>query len=127
MLNNIDPKLWNGWKFLNSIALTYDNKYKKQYILFFENLKYTLPCEICKVHYTEYFDKSDKETVFKNSDNLLNWLITLRNNIYKMNKRNKSFNVQSTIDEIFNKSYNFNLLIIFFIILILLYIYYKIE
>jgi hypothetical protein len=124
-INSIDPIYWgkHGWIFLNSIALTYNPAYKENYKNFIEQLPYIIPCKSCGEKLRS--NMSTLDNALNSKENLLNWLINIRNEIYDeigipQNKKN----VKSSVDEIFliNSNNNYLWLCSSMIILIILII-----
>lgn len=124
-IKSIDPKYWGyeAWNFLFAIALTYDVSQKNEYKNFFNQLQYVLPCDSCKIHYTENL-KSFTDDVLDSKENLLNWLTTIRNKIYVFqHNNNKQKTLKDNIDLIYNKNFNYGYILLFvFIVIIFLYI-----
>lgn len=124
-INSIDPIYWgkHGWIFLNSIALTYNPAFKENYKNFMEQLPYIIPCKSCGEKLRR--NMSTLDNALNSKENLLNWLINIRNEIYDdigipQNKKN----IKSSVDEIFliNTNNNYLLLCSSMIILVILII-----
>jgi hypothetical protein len=101
-IKSIDPEYWgkSGWIFLNSIALTYDPSNKEHYRQFILQLPYILPCKTCGDNLKKNMDNLDE--ALESKENLILWLINLRNEIYITNHTKwKQKNFNSTFDEIF--------------------------
>ena len=101
-IKSINPEYWgkSGWIFLNSIALTYKPEYKENYREFFLQMPYILPCKTCGENFKKNINNLDE--VLNSKESLLNWLINIRNNIYKDNNTEwKQKSIKSTFDEIF--------------------------
>jgi len=103
-IKSIDPIYWgkSGWIFLNAIALTYNPEYKDSYRDFFNQLPYILPCKSCGTKLKS--NMINLEYALESKDNLLNWLINIRNEIYIDNgipQYKKT--IKDTFDEIFYK------------------------
>lgn len=81
-VDSINPKYWgrSGWRFLNSIALTYKPEYKEKYKLFFLQLQYILPCDECGVDIKNSMYLLDD--ALKSKESLLLWLLYIRNKTY---------------------------------------------
>ena len=131
-MESIDSKYWgkHTWIFLNSIALTYDNKNKQEYIKFLNQLQYVLPCKKCNEHFRQKLLLL-KDSDMENKDTFLNWLIMVRNSIYTDQQR-PLITKEDSINEIFNncnnnKIYNIIYLVIFIIFFILLFKYINIK
>jgi hypothetical protein len=128
--DSINSKYWgkHGWIFLNSIALTYDGSNKEEYLKFFNQLQYVLPCKKCREHYKKNI-LTLNNSVLQNKDTLLKWLIDIRNSINIENNR-PLITKEETINEIYIdynyiKYYKIIFLILLVIFIILLFIYLK--
>jgi hypothetical protein len=127
-ITTIDPKYWGrcGWIFLNSIALTFDETFKDKYKQFILSLPYILPCKKCGYHLKESINKiKNIDTVLKNKETFINWLLEIRNNIYiEQNKHIKT--IKDEINEIFNiyENNQIEYLIVILVILIIIYFIY---
>jgi len=125
-IDSIKPMYWGkcGWKFLNSIALTYKPEYKENYKLFFSQLQYILPCYECGLDIKNSMHLLDD--ALKNKESLLLWLLNIRNNIYiKQNRPTKT--LTDTFNEIYkidNTTIIVQTMIYVCILLILVFIYY---
>ena len=81
----MDTRFWgkDGWKLLHSIVVKFpDNPTKKQqkiYKLFFNSLKYVLPCIYCRNSFTEYTNKLKIDNYMTNSKSLSYWLYLIHN------------------------------------------------
>lgn len=120
-IKSIDPKYWgkSGWIFLNSIALTYKPELKESYKNFILQLPNVLPCKTCGENLKKNMCTLDNALI--NKENLLKWLINVRNGIYSDNgEKYKSKNIKSTIDEIFYLNSNSSQLYLWVIVSILL-------
>jgi len=119
-------KIWGpqAWTFLHTITLNYPdnptNQDKNNYYSFFSNLKHVLPCEKCKNHYNENFNKYNLEQNLNSKDDLVKWLIDIHNEVNKSNdKKIWTYDeVYNEYNNIYNPSNTVNNIIIFVIILI---------
>jgi hypothetical protein len=75
--------LWgnSAWTFLHYITFNYpinpsDNE-KKNYKKLFKNLKYTLPCDECKIHYKKMIKFFPIDIYLENRWSLIWWLFTI--------------------------------------------------
>jgi len=126
---NINNNIWgpSAWLFLHTITFNYPddptNQDKNNYYSFFSNLKHVLPCEKCKKHYAENFNKYDLEQNLNSKDDLVEWLIDIHNEVNKSNNK-KIWSYDEVYNEynnnIYNPSNTVNNIIIFIIILIVL-------
>ena len=118
------------WIFINSIALTYKPEYKESYRQFIIGLPNILPCKTCGENLKKNIQNLD--IALESKENLLNWLINVRNGIYIDNGEAwKQKNMKETFDEIFSTStYNSNMywwLLFSIIILVVLFILLYVE
>jgi hypothetical protein len=79
----MDPEKWgpHGWYFIESCVLNIDDSAKiPRYVEFLESLQHVLPCEGCRIKYTNYLLKNpipgDKEGVQE-------WVRGLHNDVRK--------------------------------------------
>jgi hypothetical protein len=80
------PTCWGPplWFSLHSIAFAYDpNSDRQKYYDFFSNLGYVLPCEECKVHYTQNFNKDEFARALESNEGLFRWVYDLHNRVNK--------------------------------------------
>jgi hypothetical protein len=76
------------WHLFHTISLNYNDKYKEEYIIFFDTLKTIIPCGICRKHYIENTSKNDMEIDKNiNNDKIFNWTIDMHNSVNKMNRK----------------------------------------
>lgn len=88
------PEVWGppSWIFLHSITMNYPNKPnkedKKNMLRFFDSLKYILPCDSCSKNLQRHIRKRPlNNKVLRCRDSLIRWLIDIRNDINKENKK----------------------------------------
>ena len=80
-----DPKIWGPvlWKFLHIMAHNYPEhptpQTKASSRQFFFSLRHLLPCEICRIHYSEFLAKRQPET--DSAEALQEWLLSLHNEV----------------------------------------------
>lgn len=86
----IHTNFWGpgAWEFLHSITFNYPihptSQEKETTRQFFHLLKYILPCERCRQHYTEGIEKiMPIEPHLKNRDTLSRWLVRFHNIVNK--------------------------------------------
>ncbi len=129
-IKSIDPEYWgkSGWIFLNSIALTYEPVNKEHYKRFIMELPFILPCKSCGENLRK--NVSSLDFALESKENLIQWLINIRNDIYNDNNLAwKHKNFKNTFDEIFY-SYSNKVNIywwIFFCVLILILLIYLLK
>lgn len=138
-MNNFNPKLWgkSTWDFLFYSGLAYpdeptteDKDNIKKFLLYMGNI---LPCRKCRFNFKNHLQKYPIDTnVLSCRYNLINWMITIYNEICKINNNSKKMCYNDVIERYiennrFNKNYKILLAIIIIIVifLLLLYINYK--
>jgi hypothetical protein len=106
----MDPNIWgpNLWFFIHTIALNFPNNPSYQEIRyyedFFNNLKYIIPCDKCKLHYTQRLEYNPIIKHLKNSDTLFRYTIDLHNDVNKsLNKKIYSY---EEVIKIYKSHYN---------------------
>lgn len=84
-----DPEIWGKhfWYTMEAIACTLNDNNRKYIELFFNNLKEIIPCENCKHHYNEFFEKNNVNQYLNNSLSLFEWLYKLKCEIKKRQNR----------------------------------------
>jgi len=77
----MDTRFWGppAWILLHSLAYFYQPSLKEEYTLFFENLKYILPCIYCRRSFTQYIDELPIDLT--NRDNFFKWLYLIHNKV----------------------------------------------
>ena len=84
-----NPKLWGNstWFFLHCSSFNYQKnptkKDKKYYKLFLISLQYTLPCEFCRKHLTEYMKENPVDCFLENKRKYIHYIIQLHNHVNK--------------------------------------------
>lgn len=102
---NLNPKIWgpHAWFFLDSIVMGADNDNLQTLKSFFEQIKYVLPCEKCRLHYTEYLRTNPLDDV-STKDELLIWLHNLHNKV-RVRNGSEPRNIKSVL-KFYNQQYN---------------------
>lgn len=84
----MNPSDWGPqtWHMLHAISFNYPNRptaqEKEAYRQFFHSLKYVLPCERCRVHFTrELQEKNPVEPHLESRESLSRWLVNLHNEV----------------------------------------------
>ena len=106
----MDPTVWGPklWFVIHTMALnfpdnpTYDDK--RNYETFFNSLKFVIPCDKCRVHYTERINKNPIINHLENSDSLFRYTIELHNDVNK--SLGKRTYIYDEVIEIYKKHYN---------------------
>ena len=130
------PEIWgpSGWIFLHTITFNYpinptpEQKIKHKEL--FENLSYTLPCARCAQHYSNNLKKYSLDNALETRDKLINWLIDIHNEVNKKNgKRIYSYDevkkIYNDMYSIKNNQINWNMILIFIIIILISFYIYK--
>lgn len=82
----LQPTCWGSgaWMFLHSIAYAYNPEIdKEKYYNFFMNLGYVLPCEECRLHYSQNVNKNELQTALQNQETMFRWVYDLHNQVNK--------------------------------------------
>ena len=88
MRQNFDPLIWgpHAWFFLETITMSYpespSEEDKKNIKIFFNSLKFVIPCEKCRNNYISHLEKYplDDNNV-KSRDNLFKWIVDIHNSV----------------------------------------------
>jgi len=78
------PTCWGSgsWLFCHSIAYVYNPKIDKEnYYNFFSNLGNVLPCEECRIHYSQNLNKQELIIALESTENLFKWVYDLHNKV----------------------------------------------
>jgi len=101
---NIDPMTWGpkAWFFIDTAITAYpldpSNEDIRGFKSFLTSLKYVLPCEKCRKHYSEYLEKNPlNSNVLSSRDLLVEWILKCHNNIRQI--QNKS---EITLDDFYD-------------------------
>ena len=85
----MDPSVWGPklWFVIHTVALNFpDNpsyEDKRHYEDFFNNLTFMIPCDKCRIHYTDRLRKNPVINHLDNSDKLFRYTIHLHNDVNK--------------------------------------------
>lgn len=112
----MDPTVWGPklWFFIHTIALNFPEnptfEQKKSYESFFENLKYIIPCDKCRLHYTQRQQVNPVSKYLTDPNALFMYTIDLHNEVNKsLGKRVYSYEeVSNLYKNHYNNPYNFN-------------------
>ena len=140
----MDPKIWGPklWFFIHTIALNFPDNPSfediKNYEMFFENLKYIIPCEACRLHYTQRLAANPVSKYLTDSNTIFIYTIDLHNEVNKSlgkkiysyeavaklykNHYNKPYSFKNIKNKIFNKN-NFIILLVIIVIGFLIKLY----
>ena len=81
----VNPNLWgpHGWKFIHYTALGYPDEptlqEKNNYKFFYNNLRNTLPCLKCRVHYAENIKNNPIDNHLNSKIDLFKWTVDIHN------------------------------------------------
>ena len=85
--NGMQTNVWGppAWLFLHCIAANYTPDKARGYLMFFNSLKYVLPCGACRKNYTRILKEMYplKQSVFKNRESFMLWLFMLHNQVQR--------------------------------------------
>ncbi len=101
--DNINPIIWgtSGWKFIHYIALAYPieptDKVKKEYKIFFNMIKYVLPCEKCRNNYEKHLKIYPIEEYLNDKKSLFKWTVHMHNAVNKENNK-KEFTLMESLE-----------------------------
>ena len=135
---NLNSKIWgpHGWFFIDSIILSLpsqiDYKLQQELKLFFLSLKSLLPCEKCKIHFTEYIEETKLNDMdLSSKEIIIKWINNLHNRI-RISNNSKIITINEMYDyylnqyqENFFKKYIYNYKFLIFIIIIIILCYLK--
>ena len=89
----VNPNLWgpHGWKFIHYTALGYPDEptlqEKNNYKFFYNNLRNTLPCLKCRVHYAENIKNNPIDNHLNSKIDLFKWTVDIHNITNKDNNK----------------------------------------
>ncbi len=78
------PSCWGSgaWVLIHSIAYAYNPQIDKEnYFNFFSNLGSVLPCEECRVHYSQNLNKQELVVALDSNEKLFKWVYDLHNKV----------------------------------------------
>ena len=77
----MDTRFWGppAWILFHTLTYVYKPELKLQYHLFFDNLKYVLPCIYCRASFTEYTERLPIDTYLDKQNDLFEWLFRIHN------------------------------------------------
>jgi hypothetical protein len=108
----MDPEVWGPklWFVIHTIALNYPDNPSYDDVRntenFFNSLKTNIPCDKCRMHYTERLDKTPIINHLSNSDSLFRYTIGLHNDV-NISLGKRTYNYDEVI-EIYKREYNTN-------------------
>lgn len=83
----MDTRFWgpSGWKLLHTVAYNYpqtpNTKDKQNYGMFYNNLKYVLPCKYCRISLTQYMEELPIENYVDSRSKLTKWVYLIHNKV----------------------------------------------
>lgn len=106
----MEPTVWGPklWFFMHTIALNFPDNPSfeeiRNYESFFENLKYIIPCDKCKLHYTQRLNENPVSKYLTDANTLFIYTIDLHNEVNKsLGKKIVSYEEAANI---YKKHYN---------------------
>ena len=109
----MEPNIWgkHAWIFLHSVSMNYpdnpSNQDRKNYKDFFENLRFILPCEVCKKHYAQHIQRNPIEPSLHSKRKLVEWVIDVHNQVnISLNKPTMTYD---QVINLYKKIYNGNM------------------
>jgi len=102
----MDTRFWGppGWTLLHTLAYEYNHNLKSEYYLFFDNLKYVLPCIYCRASYTKYIEDLPIKNYLDTRDNFFYWLYEIHNMVNNKLRSQGLLNWNNpSIEEVKNK------------------------
>ena len=106
----MEPNIWgkHAWIFLHSVSMNYpdnpSNHDRKNYKDFFENLRFVLPCEVCKKHFTQHIQRNPIEPALHSKRKLVEWVIDVHNQVnISLNKPTMTYD---QVIDLYKKIYN---------------------
>ena len=108
--NGLSTKKWGpgAWILLHSAAQRYpknpSEKEKGCYKMFYDNLKYTLPCRKCKESYTKFLNILPIEHFLGSRELLHFWIYTIHNFVnFKLIGQGRDVGEIPTFEEVYRK------------------------
>jgi hypothetical protein len=82
---SIDPLVWGKgfWESLHYASVDYAVADKAGFEAFYASLRYTLPCENCREHYTQFWNAHPIAPYLEHDDKLREWTLLLHNTVNK--------------------------------------------
>lgn len=106
----MDPTVWGPklWFVIHTIALNYPNNptYEDKRVTeeFFNNLKYTIPCGKCKIHYRQRLERNPIINYLDSKESLFRYTIDIHNQVNK--SLGKKIYTYDEVVEIYREHYN---------------------
>lgn len=106
----MEPKIWGPklWFVIHTMALNFPDNPTfediRNYESFFENLKFMIPCDKCKLHYTQRLNQNPIGKYLTDPNTLFIYTIDLHNEVNKsLGKKIYSYD---EVSKIYKKEYN---------------------
>jgi len=128
----MNPEIWGpgAWIFLHTITLNYPNNpdidvidYHKNFFVLLKNI---IPCEKCRLHYSQYLIDNPIDDVLNNKQDFVIWLNKLHNEINVRNNK-PEMNIKNMI-KLYKKKYseknNFKMYILILLFVIIIFLFY---
>jgi FAD-linked sulfhydryl oxidase len=132
----MNPEIWGpgAWTFLHTITLNYPNNpdidvidYHKNFFVLLKNI---IPCEKCRLHYSQYLIDNPIDDVLNNKQDFVIWLNKLHNEINVRNNK-PEMNIKNMI-KLYRKKYSeknnnkmYMLILLFIIIFLFFWLFIK--
>jgi hypothetical protein len=77
----MDTRFWgpSGWQLYHLIAESYNDKKQEKYELFFNSIKFVLPCRFCRESATKFLTELPVHPAMKSKNTLTKWLYDFHN------------------------------------------------
>jgi len=109
----MDTRFWgpSGWKLLHLIAYSYPSEPtfqdQQKYGMFYNNLKYVLPCKYCRISLTGFMEELPVENYMSSKRKLTRWIYDIHNKVNDKLRKQKLLTDENPpleeVDKIYNK------------------------
>ena len=106
----MEPAIWGPklWFVIHTFALNYpDNPtYENKRVMeeFFNNLKHTIPCDKCRIHYRQRLEREPIINYLDNKESLFRYTINLHNQVNK--SLGKKIYTYEEVVQVYKEQYN---------------------
>ena len=106
----MEPKIWGPklWFVMHTFALNYPDQpnYEDKRVMeeFFNNLKSSIPCQKCRIHYTQRLERNPIINYLDSKQSLFKYTIDLHNQVNK--SLGKKIYTYDEVVDIYKKHYN---------------------
>ena len=110
----MDTRRWgpNGWEMLHSIANNYpikpNNNEKMNFLIFFNNIKYVLPCRFCRESFSEFIEEIKICEYLNSTHDLQKWLYKIHNKVNNKLRKQKLIKWENPTFKSVCEKYNSN-------------------